>query len=192
MLFMIMLSMKNMHAWMGEKIVVDIVVCVTMKFQNAEREWKHTGNSRSGCDLNKRCKRIAHISRKRDISLPNGWHWIQPFIPSTWSKRIKRLPRMEPKIPSSMWVEIIHKKRIFNRKNHHGSGLVRSSLISWPRNTYIYLYTDVNFSLMYARTYVECMTCCNKLFQFVWCKIACECCLVEGISLLLQNFAMEV
>ena len=129
-LIMFLISMTNMHAWMEERVVVHIVVCVNMMFWYAgrgrRRTWKIWGKGK----FVKRWKRLAHIARRRDILFPNVGHCIQLIIPSTWSKRIKRLVKMEPKIPSFMWEQMFHMKKIFSRKIRCGSGLVRSGLTS--------------------------------------------------------------
>ena len=151
--------MTILHAWKEERVVVHIVVCVTMLFQNGGRGWRHRGNSWGKGHLQRRCKILAHIAREMDVLFPNVGHFIQLIIPSTWGKRIERLAKLEPKIPSLMWEHMFHMKKIFSSKSRHGSGLVRSGLTSWHNKTYTHLYI-CKFQL--------CMHvfCCN--ITFVW------------------------
>ena len=125
---------------MEEIFVVHIVVDLTMMFWDARWGRNHTGSRRSKDNFQRRCIRLAHISRRGDMLSPNVGLCIQLVILSTCSKRTERLAKLEPRIPSLMWEQMFHMRNIFSRKSHCGSGLVRSGLTSWHSNTYFHLY----------------------------------------------------
>jgi hypothetical protein len=101
-LLLIMLSMINFYVKMEERIHVHIVVYITIMFQNVGKDWPISGNFINKDNVKRGCKRFALIVKRGVISLTNVGHCIQPLIHSTRSRWIKRLARMEEKIPSSM------------------------------------------------------------------------------------------